>query len=89
MLSVSIHLQAFRAGIVQIVVFWVLTQFQRNMLLPSSRMTELLSGRRCSNSFNLEDRGNTFLQNNVVNPWTRYKLPKCRRLSWICVLWNV
>jgi len=41
MLSVNIHLQAFRAGIVQIVVFWVLTQFQRNTLLPSSWMTRV------------------------------------------------
>lgn len=56
MLSVNIHLQAFRAGIIQVVVFWVLTQFQRNMLLLFSWMTELLFGGHCSNSFNLEYR---------------------------------
>lgn len=81
MLSVSIHLRAFRAGIVQIVVFWVLTQFQSNMLPQSSQMTELPSGRHCSNSFNSEDRGSTFLQNIALNPRTTYTLSKCRRLS--------
>jgi hypothetical protein len=54
--------------VVQMIALCVLTQFERNILPPSSQMTDLLPGRHSSNSVNPEVRCSTFLQNTVVSP---------------------